>query len=61
MRQFTFRVYDDRFDAPFVAHVTCRDAARAREIAKQKASETPHIRWIEVSDGTESFTIPERR
>jgi hypothetical protein len=61
MRKFTFVVHDDRFDAPFRAYVTCKDAARAREIAQQKFSDTPHITLIKVSDGVESFSVPEER
>lgn len=57
MRRFTFKVHDDRFDAPFLAYVTCKDEVRAREIAEQKFSDTPHIVLIEVSDGNEQFSI----
>jgi hypothetical protein len=60
LRKFTFVVHDDRFDAPFSAYVTCRDAERALEIAKQKFSDTPYITLIDVSDGVESFSVPTR-
>jgi hypothetical protein len=59
MRTFTFRVHDDRFDGPFEAQVTCRDEARARQIALEKLEDSTHILRIEVREGDAAvFTLP---
>jgi hypothetical protein len=60
MREFTYRILDDRQSDPMVRRVRVRDEHEAVKLARRILSETYHHHWVEMWYGEQRVLVLRR-